>query len=528
MITRIEITNFMSHAHTVLEPARGLTALIGPNNCGKSAVVAALKILATNENATYVTRHDTKECQVKVVTDDQHEIVWARKSAPRYLIDGQLYDRLGKGKTPPELQAALRLELVEITKESSTTTFDIHFGEQKSPIFLLDQSGAQCAQFFASSSDTILLLAMRDKHKEKTKTAQQTQQRLTVEAEQLQSELNRLEPVLNLNAGVQKLEQDYSAIQERQAQIAALEQLVGTLACQTETVRSMALVASALAPLIAPPSLTDVTALQALLAQWTAQNRIRERAAAGKACLKTLTPPPALEDTSPLKNLAEKLTRYERALDHGQRKLTSLARLFAPPEQNETAQLAEFCARLTVAKERLTRLTKRVERFKKMPQAPELANISELAKLIDNFSAAQHAIKRLTRAANCLTALHVPPQGQNLLPLRQVILDLEAARSRQIDSQKRVSRLQALLAPPALHSLEEIENAHDRLAKSTAAFEHFQKELAQTRSALAECEQEIQRWARTWKTCPTCGAALDPHRLLDRVASRIPGAHDHA
>jgi predicted ATP-dependent endonuclease of OLD family len=42
MIKRIELTNFMSHEHTVLEPAAGLTLLIGPNNCGKSAVVAAL------------------------------------------------------------------------------------------------------------------------------------------------------------------------------------------------------------------------------------------------------------------------------------------------------------------------------------------------------------------------------------------------------------------------------------------------------------------------------------------------------
>ena len=50
MITRIELTNFMSHAHTVIEPAPGLTVLVGPNNCGKSAVVAALQIICQNAN----------------------------------------------------------------------------------------------------------------------------------------------------------------------------------------------------------------------------------------------------------------------------------------------------------------------------------------------------------------------------------------------------------------------------------------------------------------------------------------------
>ena len=60
MITRIELTNFMSHSSTVIEPAPGLTVLTGPNNCGKSAVVAALQILCHNENSTYVLRHGEK------------------------------------------------------------------------------------------------------------------------------------------------------------------------------------------------------------------------------------------------------------------------------------------------------------------------------------------------------------------------------------------------------------------------------------------------------------------------------------
>src|SRR5277367_6492702 len=94
MITRIELTNFMSHEHTVIEPAAGLTVLMGPNNCGKSAIVAALQILASNENSTYVMRHGAKEVSVKVETDDGHIIEWRRKNSPSYLIDGQKFDRL--------------------------------------------------------------------------------------------------------------------------------------------------------------------------------------------------------------------------------------------------------------------------------------------------------------------------------------------------------------------------------------------------------------------------------------------------
>ncbi len=45
MLRRIILESFMSHAHTVIDLADGLTVLTGPNNCGKSAVVAALRIL---------------------------------------------------------------------------------------------------------------------------------------------------------------------------------------------------------------------------------------------------------------------------------------------------------------------------------------------------------------------------------------------------------------------------------------------------------------------------------------------------
>ncbi len=43
MIRRITLVNFMSHSHTVIEPADGLTILTGQNNCGKSAVVWACR-----------------------------------------------------------------------------------------------------------------------------------------------------------------------------------------------------------------------------------------------------------------------------------------------------------------------------------------------------------------------------------------------------------------------------------------------------------------------------------------------------
>ena len=153
----------------MIEPAAGLTVLIGPNNCGKSAIVAALQILCSNENSTYVMRHGAKECSVEVETDDGHAVEWRRKNSPSYMIDGADIRSASRQRTAG--RTARRPADAE-GRCGRHTDFDVHFGTQKSPIFLLGGSSANAARFFASSSDAIRLVEMQKRHKEKLAHAQ--------------------------------------------------------------------------------------------------------------------------------------------------------------------------------------------------------------------------------------------------------------------------------------------------------------------------------------------------------------------
>jgi recombinational DNA repair ATPase RecF len=111
MISRIELYNFMSHAHTVIEPAAGLTVLVGPNNCGKSAIVSALQILCENDKGDYMVRHGEDECRIVLVTDDGH-----RRGERRDRIAGrhrpqQMRNRaLPDSHTPDGISADLSFE----------------------------------------------------------------------------------------------------------------------------------------------------------------------------------------------------------------------------------------------------------------------------------------------------------------------------------------------------------------------------------------------------------------------------------
>jgi DNA repair ATPase RecN len=211
MITRIELKNFMSHQHTVIEPAAGLTVLVGPNNIGKSAVVAALQILCRNERSNYVMRHGERECSVAVTTDDGHSIEWRRKNSPSYVIDATLFDRLGRGGVPNELQPALRLPTVD---DSNGDDFDVHFGTQKAPIFLLGSSEANAARFFASSSDVIQLVSIQKRHKEKLAAAQQRKNHLEDESRRVNHDLGLLTSALE-QLSEQLFQQLLGVVQEK-------------------------------------------------------------------------------------------------------------------------------------------------------------------------------------------------------------------------------------------------------------------------------------------------------------------------
>src|SRR2546426_3722077 len=193
LIRRITLENYMSHALTVIEPAAGLTVLVGPNNCGKSAVVSALQTLCGDNAGNFMVRHGERVCRVTVETGDGHEITWRRKGdAVMYVIDGTEVHRSGRGNLPDNLHEHLRLPKVEAS--GTGEKFDVHFALQKSPIFLIDNEG-RAAAFFSTSSDAERLLEVQKLHKARVGEAKTSQKNVAAELKRLDERLGLLRPL---------------------------------------------------------------------------------------------------------------------------------------------------------------------------------------------------------------------------------------------------------------------------------------------------------------------------------------------
>ena len=259
MIRRITLQNYMSHAETVIEPAAGLTVLVGPNNCGKSAVVSALETLCNNASGAYMVRHDEKEARVTVETEDGHTFVWRRRgNTVSYIIDDCEIHRV-RGSVPENLHKLLRLPKVDAGENGEP--FAIHFGPQKSPIFLLNEPESRAALFFASSSDAAILLEMQKRHRNKVKDRKNDEKRLKGEISKLDAELAVLEPLTSLTTSVTNVEGEYKDLGELQRQIQMLKKEAEALHSHSAQQDWLAREYQCLAPLEIPPRLGNTVSL---------------------------------------------------------------------------------------------------------------------------------------------------------------------------------------------------------------------------------------------------------------------------
>lgn len=400
MITRIELNNFMSHEHTVIEPACGLTVIAGPNNCGKSAIVTALQILCYNDESTFVMRHGEKECSIKIFTDDGHEIEWNRtkSKSTKYIIDGQQHDRLGRGGTPDELHKILKIQKVSCDNQE----FDVHFGAQQNPVFLLNDSPRAAAQFFASSSDAINLIAMQTRHKQKVRDRKQEKRRLATELEEVGQKLERLETVPDLSNRLMELEKTYQEIRHQDEEIAALHNLVNAIQEKSTQLGRLRAQVDAVQELKSPPNFVDTNPLEALLSQINRNKYQLNKTKSYCRALGRLEETPTLNELESLKALIEAIRLVRQHYLVAKQKSASLASLKPCPQQGDTEKLEESIDGLTQSFARFESAEKQLQVCENLTEPPKQTSPMELERSLAELVRQHAELNRLETASDQL------------------------------------------------------------------------------------------------------------------------------
>jgi len=522
MITRIELTNFMSHAKTVIEPAAGLTVLVGPNNVGKSAIVAALQILCHNENSTYVMRHGERECSVSVRTDDEHLVEWKRRNSPSYVIDGQIFDRLRSGGIPEELHQALRLPRVNASNDEE---FDIHFGTQKSPIFLLGNSGTVAARFFASSSDAIRLVMVQKRHKEKLSEAQREKNRLEGESRQLNAELEMLEPIVDINDRLETIEREYEELLQLAAWLDKAEVQVAVLTEHAARLIQFTVQADILSPLIAPPILPPIVQLEKLIAKLEEDNRNVESTASRVDVYSTISPPPKMATVDVIQTLIVAIERTEVQVNAANLEVAVLSVLSFPPVLHDLTPLSRLAENSARFSNEVASGTEKCRSFVRLTTPPTLTDTESLGQFINRIETSADELDIARVRNENLQLLATPPEIEDVEVFRGLLSSMVRTTKQLAYLESQLGSLTTLIAPVPPTVTSSLETFTAQLEEAIRREQGCKNELTIAEVELATVTNELRSQAAQ-SHCRLCGSMLNPDQVIARAAAGF-GVHEH-
>ncbi|WP_248885835.1 AAA family ATPase [Acidithiobacillus acidisediminis] len=179
----ITLKNFLSHKDTVIPLSPGVTVLTGDNDVGKSAVAEAFRAVAYDVSSDALIRHGADRAEVTIDLLDGTAVQWVRvrKGNPkvlyRWLRNGEVEQETPAGRDMPEW-VSLRLGI------GLRDDLDVQIGDQKSPVFLLNETPAKRAAILDIGQESQYLRTLRDRWKkqldEDRKTIRDGENRLRI------------------------------------------------------------------------------------------------------------------------------------------------------------------------------------------------------------------------------------------------------------------------------------------------------------------------------------------------------------
>jgi DNA repair exonuclease SbcCD ATPase subunit len=523
MIKRLKISNYMAHKETELELGPGVTVLTGPNNSGKSAVVEALRSVAQNPAPQHVIRHGASKAVVRVELDSGDAIEWVRsKGNSVYRLfradedgegsgdDPEVYAKFGR-MPPEDIRGLLRLDLVE----TESGSVDIHIGNQRYPIFLLDQTGSQAASFFAASTEAEYLLRMQQAMKTKTDRTRSKRKELLQECTDLERAIELYLPLEDIHLVLSKTEELYNTLVALQQAIPILNQTIEVLE-NTRFRHSGKMEASAVLELLSPlPQIHETRSVEIILEGLQSVLLQLGNVKANTASLAPLSLPPTLQDTFRLDTLIQTWETSQAGLNDRRRMGDALEILDPPPVLHEIKKIEEMARSLEQTEIAHTRSTATGQALDPITTPPDIKAAAPLQTLIGQLTACIKSCNLSSFRDETLKELIEPPKLNPLRPLEEHAASLQEVQKRLSHIHNRSNLLAELtLCAEPLHVadgdqlLGRLKHVYSELDANALLHE-------QLLSAIGEKRQEIGGVNQDLGLCPLCGHTLDMDHFLE-------------
>lgn len=410
MLTRLILENFMAHGRTELPLGPGLTVLTGPNNVGKSAVVEALRCLVSNPAPRHYIRHGAKEARVTAVLDDGVEVSWVRREKHAlYEVrrpgapEPEVFAKLGKkGAVPEEVAELLRLDPVDV--EGRLRPVDVHIGNQREPVFLLNESPAFMASLLAASTEAAHLLNMQKALAGRVRDEKKREKELVARLSRLDAHLDALAPLPGLSLRVDEAEEMHAKARAGRDALPRLERLCAELRGNAAGKKILAARLGELARLVPPAAPLPVAGLADWLGRRSALATARGQAEARARALSPLNDPPTTADTAgPAATLSD-LSRFAAAKNAAAARAGALAPLAEPPVLADVEGPSQLLAEMVKLRRLRAPLAGRLARLAALAGPPSAEPPAALAAALGELRRARGAVDA-ARAAHGEAAL---------------------------------------------------------------------------------------------------------------------------
>ncbi|MGQ9486089.1 MAG: hypothetical protein ACUVSA_14270 [Desulfosoma sp.] len=372
-----------------------------------------------------------------------------------------MYAKVGRGTVPEDIRVLLRLHSLPTERGP----VDVHIAHQKSPIFLLDQSGSQAAAFFAASTEADCLLAMQQALTERTAEAQRERRRLQEEIHQTEKDLEAFAPLPALAHHMKEAENLYAQIEAIGRAVPALEALILTADNLAQRLRLWTQNPGAFSTLRRPPTCRTPCPCKNVWISWKAPTDPSKEPVPSQLLLRpctilhqSRTPRRSMNFSATCKGLIAASPRTQTS--------EVLGRVQEPPSLSNTTALARLAARLDETLWRLHVENQRKEAASALQAPSALRTVQELTQTLEALKARLHHLRTAAAQHQALEPLQAPPELRSLQDLQQKLDALQVFHRAVSTVEARAQRLKVLQSPPSLRDpnpLQQIIETMERL-----------------------------------------------------------------